>query len=55
MTNPGTYDFRSMTLGQLRAALRAPTGDFFARPIAGELVQHFEDMDRELNATEEGC
>lgn len=31
------YDFKQMSLGALKAALDAPTGDHFARAIAHEL------------------
>jgi len=38
VTNDYTpYDFKKMSLSALRAALDAPTGDYFARAIANEL------------------
>lgn len=37
------YDFKTMTPRDLRAALDGPTGDHFARIIAGEALERLGD------------
>lgn len=39
MSDHVTYDFPTMSLPALKAALDAPTGDHFARTIANELFK----------------
>ncbi|AWY09213.1 hypothetical protein vBRpoSV10_91 [Ruegeria phage vB_RpoS-V10] len=53
MTYHTPYDFKNMSLPALKAALDAPTGDYFARSISEEVMRRLEEIENVMPTEED--